>query len=73
MEDPHFREREILITTPDAELGSLPMHNIVPRLSETPGGFTCPAPKLGEHNSEILKMLGYSVIDIDELTREGCL
>ena len=73
MEDPHFREREILVAAPDAELGSLPMHNIVPRLSKTPGGFTCPAPELGEHNSEILEMLGYSESDVDELSREGCL
>ncbi len=73
MEDSHFREREILVEAPDEDLGYLPMHNVVPRLSGTPGGFTCPAPKLGEHNSEILQMLGYSASEVSELTKEGCL
>ena len=31
--DAHFREREIIVEADDAELGSVPMHNIVPRLS----------------------------------------
>lgn len=73
MEDPHFVEREILIETPDEDLGSLPMHNIVPRLSETPGGMTRPAPKLGEHNAEILESLGYSAGDVAKLAEDGCI
>ena len=73
MEDPHFVEREILIETPDEDLGTLPMHNVVPRLSETPGGMTRPAPKLGEHNVEILEMLGYSASDVEHLAEEGCI
>lgn len=73
MEDPHFVEREILIATPDEDLGSMPMHNIVPRLSETPGGMTRPAPKLGEHNAEILDGLGYSASDVTKLAKDGCL
>jgi crotonobetainyl-CoA:carnitine CoA-transferase CaiB-like acyl-CoA transferase len=36
----------------------VPMHNIVPRLSESPGGFRRPAPKLGEHTREIRDELG---------------
>ena len=73
MEDPHFVEREILIETPDEDLGWLPMHNIVPRLSETPGGMTRPAPKLGEHTAEILDLLGYSASDVSKLTEDGCI
>jgi crotonobetainyl-CoA:carnitine CoA-transferase CaiB-like acyl-CoA transferase len=38
-------------------MGSVPMHNIVPRLSESPGGFRRPAPKLGEHTEAILAEL----------------
>jgi crotonobetainyl-CoA:carnitine CoA-transferase CaiB-like acyl-CoA transferase len=36
------------------------MHNILPRLSETPGGLSCPAPQLGEHADEILAEIGRS-------------
>ena len=49
------------------------MHNIVPRLSETPGGMTRPAPKLGEHNAEILEALGYSVSDVEKFTEDGSI
>ena len=33
MGDAHFRERGIIVDVEDAELGTLPMHNILPRLS----------------------------------------
>jgi len=42
--DEHFRERGIIVEVEDAELGSLPMHDIVPRLSQTPGVWRRPAP-----------------------------
>ena len=35
-EDLHFIEREIIVDADDAELGTVPMHNISPRLSATP-------------------------------------
>src|SRR5690606_13489902 len=37
MQDPHFREREVFVDVEDEDFGTLPMHNIVPRLSGTPG------------------------------------
>lgn len=57
-EDPHFHEREIVVEVEDADNGSLPMHNIVPRLSATPGAWRHPAPALGQHTDEILAELG---------------
>jgi crotonobetainyl-CoA:carnitine CoA-transferase CaiB-like acyl-CoA transferase len=57
-EDPHFIARGVTVDADDAEYGALPMHNIVPRMSETPGVWQRPAPKVGEHNAEILKELG---------------
>ncbi|MFT5390956.1 MAG: crotonobetainyl-CoA:carnitine CoA-transferase CaiB-like acyl-CoA transferase [Gammaproteobacteria bacterium] len=62
--DPHFIEREILVDLPDDDLGSVKHHNVVPRLSGTPGGFTRRAPTLGEHNGEILGQVG---VDSTEL------
>ena len=52
---PYIVEREVLLEVPDALIGSIPMHGIVPRLSATPGALRRPAPALGEHTDEILR------------------
>jgi crotonobetainyl-CoA:carnitine CoA-transferase CaiB-like acyl-CoA transferase len=57
--DRYVSERGVITHLPDTELGSIPMHSIVPRLSGTPGGFRRPAPKLGEHSEEILAEIGW--------------
>ena len=49
MRDRHVVEREVLVDVPDAELGSVTMHNVFPRLSRTPGSIRSTAPSLGEH------------------------
>ena len=64
--DPHFREREIIVEADDPDWQSLPMHDIVPRLSRTPGVFRLPAPALGEHSREILAEIGLSASQISE-------
>lgn len=55
MEHSYVVGREVLVDLPDAEMGSVPMHNVVPRFSGTPGVFRRPAPELGEHNDEIIQ------------------
>ena len=55
---PYPRGREALVDLGDSDMGGWPMPNIVPRLSESPGGFRRPAPKLGEHTREIRDELG---------------
>jgi len=57
-EDAHFREREVFLEVEDTDFGALPMHNIVPRLSQTPGGFFRPAPELGADGEAILTEAG---------------
>jgi crotonobetainyl-CoA:carnitine CoA-transferase CaiB-like acyl-CoA transferase len=52
--DPHVQARRILVDMPDEQMGTIPMHAIVPRLSESPGVLRRPAPKLGEHTDEVL-------------------
>ena len=54
LDDPYVAAREALIEVPDAEMGWLPMHGMVARLSGTPGILARPAPRLGEHNREVL-------------------
>jgi crotonobetainyl-CoA:carnitine CoA-transferase CaiB-like acyl-CoA transferase len=59
LDDPHVQARGVLVEAPDTEAGSVVMHNVVPRLSDTPGALRLPAPALGEHTREILHALGY--------------
>lgn len=54
---PYALGREAVVEMQDADMGAVPQHNIVPRLSGTPGGFKRPAPKIGEHTQEILDEL----------------
>lgn len=68
VEDPHFIEREILADYPDEEMGAFPMHHVVPRLSRTPGSIRTPAPRLGEHNRQVLAEIG-----IDEARYQALL
>ena len=65
--DRYAIEREALIEVPDEDMpgGWLPMHGLVPRLSGTPGVLARPAPRIGEHNDEILA----PVLGADEVAR----
>ena len=58
---------------PDPDLGRIAMHNIIPRLSETPGRLRTPAPSLGEHTEEILGEFGIDRATLEELAREGVI
>jgi crotonobetainyl-CoA:carnitine CoA-transferase CaiB-like acyl-CoA transferase len=71
MTDPHFRGRGIIVDVEDRELGQVPMHNIVPRLSETPGTWQKPAPELGEHTDAILTEAGFDRDAIAQLRASG--
>jgi len=69
--DPHVQARGIVVDVPDAQTGSLAMHNIIPRLADTPGRLRTPAPEIGEHTAEILGQLGVDKAELDALAREG--
>jgi len=71
LDDPHVQARGIVVEAPDAEAGSLLMHNVIPRLSATPGRLRRPAPALGEHTHELLRILGYGDARMAELVARG--
>ena len=71
LEDPHFTERELLADYPDEEMGAFPMQHVVPRLLGTPGAIRSPAPRLGEHNRELLSELGFDGTSYDQLKKTG--
>ncbi|RMF20506.1 MAG: CoA transferase, partial [Deltaproteobacteria bacterium] len=47
--------------------GRIPQVGIAPKLSETPGRVRTPAPEPGQHTKEVLREVGYSDEEIDEI------
>jgi formyl-CoA transferase len=71
-QDDYVLEREALIEIPDEEMGELPTHPVVPRLSGTPGALKSAAPKIGEHNQALLRpLLGDA--EYDKLCQSGVI
>ena len=73
MDHPYIEDRAIIVDLPDADMDRVPMHNVIPRLSETPGAIRNPAPELGQHTGEILGGLGLDADTITRLTEEGVI
>jgi crotonobetainyl-CoA:carnitine CoA-transferase CaiB-like acyl-CoA transferase len=71
LEDSHFIERDVISDYPDPDMGSLPMHHVVPRLGGTPGAIRTPAPELGEHNRSLLAEIGIDDARYAELVSSG--
>jgi crotonobetainyl-CoA:carnitine CoA-transferase CaiB-like acyl-CoA transferase len=71
--DPHVEERGIVVEAPDDEMGEVPMHAPVPRLSRTPGVLRNPAPRIGQHNDEIYGRIGYSPERLATLRDRGVI
>jgi len=59
---PYVKGREILVEMDDAA-GSLPMHNVVTRLSGTPGAIRRRAPEIGEDTEAILAELKAAALE----------
>ena len=70
--DPHFAAREAIVRIAHPEFGELPMQNVFPKLSATPGSVRHAGPELGEHNDAVYRgLLGLSDADIDRLADAG--
>ncbi|MGH1564951.1 CaiB/BaiF CoA transferase family protein [Mumia sp. DW29H23] len=63
-EDPHVREAEMLVEVEDADLGPVLQHNVMWRMSETPGRIRFPGRAHGEDTDALLAELG---VDADTL------
>ena len=74
LEDPHFKARDAIVSTPHPKFGTLRMQNVAPKLSMTPGTIRAPAPALGEHNKQVYQgLLGYSDQRMEELQKAGII
>lgn len=63
MQDPHVIARETIIRLPCGTLA----HNVVPRMSETPGGIRFSAPEVGQDTEDTLKTLGFTEEEVNSL------
>ncbi|QLY28781.1 CaiB/BaiF CoA transferase family protein [Nocardia huaxiensis] len=72
--DPHFAAREAIARIAHPEFGELPMPNVVPKLSATPGSIRHAGPDLGQHNAEVYgELLGLDAEQLAKLADAGIL
>jgi len=73
--DPHFAARGAIVEAPDAELGTIRMANVVPRLSETPGRVRhAGGGVVGADTGDVLRRVGgLSASEIDRLAAAGVI
>ncbi len=72
--DPHFKARNAIVRLPHPDLGEFAMHNVAPRLSQTPGRVRHVGPELGQHNQEIYHdMLRMSDDEMSMLRSSGII
>ncbi|PZP90603.1 MAG: carnitine dehydratase [Variovorax paradoxus] len=67
-EDPQYAARENILRMAGGRMPGFVVPNVVPKLSETPGGVAWLGPALGAHNDEIYRdLLGLSPQAIEQL------
>jgi formyl-CoA transferase len=72
--DPIYREREDIVSVADADLGTVRMQAVVPKLHHRPGSVWRTGPSLGEDNDLVYgKWLGKSVEELDRLRQQGVI
>jgi alpha-methylacyl-CoA racemase len=65
------REREMVISYEQPELGEIKQLGFPIKLSRTPASVERPAPALGEHTAELLMNAGYSAEEVKALEESG--
>jgi crotonobetainyl-CoA:carnitine CoA-transferase CaiB-like acyl-CoA transferase len=72
--DPQFIARESITSVEHPVLGDVPMQNVFPRLSRTPGEVRWPGPELGQHTLEVMaEVLGLDETAVNVLRATGVL
>jgi crotonobetainyl-CoA:carnitine CoA-transferase CaiB-like acyl-CoA transferase len=74
VEDVHIRETEMLTEVQDEELGPVLMHNVMWRMSQSPGRIRFTGRALGADTDEVLGCdLGLSPSEIEHLREVGAV
>ena len=71
--DPQVLHREMLLEIPHPTLDSIKQTGLPVKFSRTPGGLDQHPPLLGEHNQAILKDLGYSEAEVEDLAAKAVI
>lgn len=72
--DPHFKAREAIVRILDERVGEIPMQNVAPRLSGTPGAVRGGPPELGEDTAQVLtELLAFSSAEQQKLRSAGII
>jgi crotonobetainyl-CoA:carnitine CoA-transferase CaiB-like acyl-CoA transferase len=70
--DPHFADREQVLSVESPDYGHTLQPGVVPVLTGTPGRVASRAPLLGEHNEEVFgDLLGLSRGELEGLKSRG--
>jgi crotonobetainyl-CoA:carnitine CoA-transferase CaiB-like acyl-CoA transferase len=69
--DPQVIHNELIETIEQPTLGRIRQSRPAARFDRTPAGIAGPAPRIGEHSTEILTELGFSPVDIAALIDSG--
>ncbi len=67
VEDPHYRERDMILTQRTRDGHEIEVPGIVPKLLGTPGSVRSAAPRLGDDTDAVLGEAGFSAQDIASL------
>ncbi len=73
LDDPQVRHRQMVVEVEHPEAGKVKQIGIGIKLTRTPGAIRHAAPLEGQDTGAILKELGYSPRDIQELRRHGAV
>jgi crotonobetainyl-CoA:carnitine CoA-transferase CaiB-like acyl-CoA transferase len=73
VEDPHVRETEMLTRVDDPDLGSILMHNVMWRLSDTPGKVRFTGRGLGADTDSVLAELGFEPARLRDLRERNVI
>ena len=71
--DPQIIERAMVVALDHPAAGRIRQLGVPIKLGETPGAVRTPPPLLGEHTEAILKELGRSVEEVEQLKQSGAI
>lgn len=72
--DAHYAAREAITRVANPDFGEIPMQNVFPKFSETPGNIRWTAPEMGAFNEEVyVSLLGRDERELDQLAKAGVI